>query len=98
MLLIPKINAKIIYINDGSYDFNGFNVTPSFELIAKELLSDTYKPSAVSSKTDIEDWIFCKNDHRCLVFWSAMAWASQASLVEVKSHLIVEVGFFTEGE
>ena len=39
----------------GTYNYNGFDVKPAFELIAKELLNDEYKPSLVALKTDIEE-------------------------------------------
>ncbi len=62
-LIFCKKNKKILNSSErdtqpsffGSYDFNGVNVVPAFELIAKDLLLDDYKPSKVSNETDIEE-------------------------------------------
>ena len=61
-LIFCKINNKILDNLEkhtqpsffGNYDFNGVNVIPAFELIAKELLKDEYKPSIVASKQTLK--------------------------------------------
>ena len=61
-LIFCKKNKKILSCKEkntqasffGTYEYNKVSVIPAFELIAKDFLSDEFRPSEVSSQIDIE--------------------------------------------